>query len=170
MALPFLLRKGVLMNKLVNNLNSIQDTYVEDPHGLLSTIQLGRLVGSEKIYVNLDRIQPGAKSCKYHSHTKQEEFFLILSGSGILRMNDEQYEVKKGDFVSKPAGMLTNLLIQVKKYWKFLILGSWILMISFPTQMKTLFISDAKKLLLGVRIFLQPGIQILIRVKGRMFN
>ncbi|MBI4405728.1 MAG: cupin domain-containing protein, partial [Deltaproteobacteria bacterium] len=39
-----------------------------------------------------------------HSHTAQEEFFLILSGTGMLRMNNEELPVRSGDFVAKPAG------------------------------------------------------------------
>jgi len=69
-----------------------------------STLYLGAASGSEKIYVNIDRIPPGAKSAKYHSHSTQEEFFLIMSGTGTLRMDGEERVVKKGDFVSKPAG------------------------------------------------------------------
>ena len=33
-----------------------------------------------------------------------EEFFLILSGSGLLRMSDETAPVRAGDFVAKAAG------------------------------------------------------------------
>ena len=70
----------------------------------LQTTELGTAAGNEKLYVNIDYVQPGAKSTKYHSHSLQEEFFLILKGSGILRMNDETAPVQAGDFVAKPAG------------------------------------------------------------------
>jgi uncharacterized cupin superfamily protein len=69
-----------------------------------ATLYLGKAAGSEKIYVNIDRIPPGSKSAKYHSHSKQEEFFMILGGTGTLRMNGEEIPVRKGDFVAKPAG------------------------------------------------------------------
>lgn len=65
---------------------------------------LGKAAGSEKMYVNIDKIEPGQKSCKYHSHARQEEFFLILQGTATLRYDGEEYQVKKGDFVAKPAG------------------------------------------------------------------
>jgi uncharacterized cupin superfamily protein len=88
------------------NLNNIPSEYVGE-FGKAVTLFLGKAAGSEKIYINIDKIEPGAKSAKYHSHTKQEEFFLILSGSGTLRMNGEEFEVRKGDFVAKPAGKNT---------------------------------------------------------------
>ena len=34
----------------------------------------------------------------------QEEFFMILSGTGTLRVNDENIEVSPGFVFSKPAG------------------------------------------------------------------
>ena len=43
-------------------------------------------------------------STKYHSHSQQEEFFIIISGNGTLRINDDELSVKQGDFFAKPAG------------------------------------------------------------------
>jgi len=90
----------------VYNLNTIPNEYVDDPEfgSEMKTLYLGAAAGSDKIYVNIDSVKPGAKSVKYHSHSKQEEFFLILKGSGILRVEDEEVSVKQGDFVAKPAG------------------------------------------------------------------
>ena len=93
------------MVKLLN-VDSLPDEFIDDPkfESKMKTLYLGAAAGSERIYVNIDYVKPGAKSVKYHSHSKQEEFFLILEGSGTLRMNDEKTPVKKGDFVAKPAG------------------------------------------------------------------
>lgn len=70
----------------------------------LTTRMLSAAAGSERLYVNIDSVEPGMRSTKYHSHTNQEEFFLILEGSGTLRYNNEEYPVSKGDFIAKPAG------------------------------------------------------------------
>lgn len=48
--------------------------------GKVTTLFLGQ---AQNIYVNIDRVQPGAMSAKYHAHSLQEEFFLILTGTGI---------------------------------------------------------------------------------------
>jgi uncharacterized cupin superfamily protein len=90
----------------VLNVDSMPDEFIDDPQfeSKMKTLYLGAAAGSEKLYVNIDYVKPGAKSVKYHSHSKQEEFFLILEGSGTLRMNDKETPVKKGDFVAKPAG------------------------------------------------------------------
>ena len=90
----------------IHNLDNVPDEYVDDPRfeSGLKTKFLGSLGGSEKIYINIDYVKPGAKSVKYHSHSIQEEFFLILKGKGTLRLNDRSISIKQGDFFSKPAG------------------------------------------------------------------
>jgi len=90
----------------VLNISNIPEEYTDDPKfaSKMRTIFMGAAAGSRKIYVNIDYIKPGAKSVKYHSHSRQEEFFFILKGTGTLRMNDGKVQVKAGDFVAKPAG------------------------------------------------------------------
>lgn len=90
----------------ISNIGRIPRKYVDDPdfQTKLKTMMVGDAIGCEKIYVNIDFVKPGGKSTKYHSHSKQEEFFLILGGSGILRMDGEEIPVGVGDVISKPAG------------------------------------------------------------------
>lgn len=88
----------------IMNMEQLPDEFVwKDAIGLV-TKSLGAAGGSQKIYVNIDIVPPKAYSTKYHSHSQQEEFFLILSGAGVLRLNNEEYSVKQGDFISKVAG------------------------------------------------------------------
>ena len=90
----------------IPNIDNLPDEFVDDPEfeSKMKTLYLGAAAGSEKLYVNIDYVRPGAKSVRYHSHSGQEEFFLILEGNGTLRMKDKKIPVKKGDFVAKPAG------------------------------------------------------------------
>jgi len=88
----------------IGNIGSIANSFVWKDEAGLVTKELGRFTGSKKLYANLDSVPPGCYSAKYHSHTQQEEFFFILSGEGILRLNDVERPVKTGDFVGKPAG------------------------------------------------------------------
>jgi uncharacterized cupin superfamily protein len=99
-----MLRRATLYK--ISNINDIPKEYVDDPDfkTKMQSLLVGDALGSEKIYVNIDFVKPGGKSTKYHSHSRQEEFFLIMSGSGILRINDEEIQVKTGDVISKPAG------------------------------------------------------------------
>jgi uncharacterized cupin superfamily protein len=88
------------------SLQSMPPDFVDDPtfQSKMSTKRLGDLAGSERLYVNIDYVKPGAKSAKYHFHSSQEEFFLILRGKGSLRLHGRDIRVKEGDFFAKPAG------------------------------------------------------------------
>jgi len=89
----------------VSSINYIPEENIYDPdfQSKLKTVCIGDAIGCEKLYVNMDYVKPGAVSVKYHFHSKQEEVYLIMSGSGLLRMNGEEIPVKTGDFVSAPA-------------------------------------------------------------------
>lgn len=90
----------------VHNLNSFPEDFADDPSfsSKMKTLYLGAAAGSERLYVNIDFVKPGGKSVKYHSHSGQEEFFLVLAGEGTLRVDGEEIPVTKGSFVAKPAG------------------------------------------------------------------
>lgn len=88
----------------IKNIDKLSEEFIwEDSVGLI-TKSLGAAGGSQKFYVNIDYVPPKAYSTKYHSHSQQEEFFIIISGNGTLRINDEELSVKQGDFFAKPAG------------------------------------------------------------------
>ena len=88
----------------INNINELAPEFIwQDSLGLI-TKSLGASAGSSKIYVNIDSVPPKGYSTKYHSHSQQEEFFLVLEGMGTLRLNDETVTVKKGDYIAKPGG------------------------------------------------------------------
>jgi uncharacterized cupin superfamily protein len=93
------------MNR-ISNIDSIPREYMYDSdfQSKVKTIRIGDAIGAEKIYVNIDYVKPGGESTKYHSHSKQEEFFLIMSGTGILRIDGKEIAVKTGDVISKPSG------------------------------------------------------------------
>ncbi len=92
--------------KNISNIDNIPQEYMYDPdfNTKLKTILVGDAIGCEKIYVNIDYVKPGSESVKYHSHSKQEEFYFIMSGKGILRIDEEEITIEKGDVISAPAG------------------------------------------------------------------
>lgn len=90
----------------ISNIDNVPKEYIHDSdfQTKLKTVLIGDAIGCEKIYVNIDYVKPGGESVKYHSHSQQEEFFLIMSGKGILRLNGEEILINTGDVISKPAG------------------------------------------------------------------
>jgi Uncharacterized conserved protein, contains double-stranded beta-helix domain len=88
----------------VLNIQSLPADFVDGESPSMTTLYLGMAGGSKRLYANIDKVMPGKKSCKFHSHSQQEEFFLVLSGTGTLRIGEESRAIKAGDFFCKPAG------------------------------------------------------------------
>jgi len=63
-----------------------------------------RALGSALSGLRLLRVAPGQESSWLHRHLLQEEMYLILSGTGLLRHGDRTVPVKAGDFILYPAG------------------------------------------------------------------
>jgi uncharacterized cupin superfamily protein len=48
--------------------------------------------------VEISGIAPGSANCPYHSHSNQYEFYLIVSGQGVVRHRDGETEIGPGDY------------------------------------------------------------------------
>ena len=67
------------------------------------TRTLGVPTGLERIGVHLIRLEPGFQSTQFHYHDADEEFVLVLAGSGRAFIGDEVFQVRAGDFMGFPA-------------------------------------------------------------------
>jgi uncharacterized cupin superfamily protein len=65
---------------------------------------VGKRVGARKLAYNVTRIDPGKRAFPRHNHRVNEEMFMILAGSGELRVGDERWPVRQGDIVACPPG------------------------------------------------------------------
>ena len=51
-----------------------------------------------------ERFEPGARGTPPHCHSEEEEIFVILEGSGVLLLGDEEIPVGPGHVIARPAG------------------------------------------------------------------
>jgi mannose-6-phosphate isomerase-like protein (cupin superfamily) len=56
-------------------------------------------IGSEHVGVSYFRYAPGFRAAKGHSHGQQEEVYVVISGSGRVKLDDEIRDVKQWDVV-----------------------------------------------------------------------
>ena len=63
-----------------------------------------RKLGSTLSGLRLYRLAPGKQATRLHRHHFQEEMFLILKGSGMLRHGGQDVPVRTGDFILYRAG------------------------------------------------------------------
>jgi uncharacterized cupin superfamily protein len=80
----------------------------EEPaaHGPHAFVQrdLGVRLGSRSTGLRLTTIAAGHEGMPPHCHAAEEELFVVLSGSGMLLLGDQEWPVEAGAIVSRPAG------------------------------------------------------------------
>ena len=67
-------------------------------------VRIGPLLGAQDLGFSYDVVQPGKRSCPFHSHRGEEEMFFIVKGKGMLRYGSETRKVRAGDFICCPTG------------------------------------------------------------------
>ena len=65
---------------------------------------LAPLLGMKHLGVSYDVIAPGHRICPFHNHHSNDEFYVILAGSGTYRNADGEFAVAAGDVVGAPSG------------------------------------------------------------------
>lgn len=82
----------------IKNLKEIEDSVGERAQGLEG--RFGRKhLDSEHLGISYFRYGPGVRSPMAHSHREQEEAYIVVGGSGRVRLDDEVRPVRQWDVV-----------------------------------------------------------------------
>ena len=65
---------------------------------------IGQHIGARKLGYNVTAVPPGKRAFPFHNHHANEEMFLILEGSGVLRFGNQELPVRQGDVIACPPG------------------------------------------------------------------
>ncbi len=83
--------------------------------------------GADKrqIGVSYEELPPGKQSCPFHYHMVEEEHIIALEGEATLRLGDERFTIKAGDYVGFPAGQRAGhcLVNEGDKPFRFIMIG-----------------------------------------------
>ncbi len=77
---------------------------VRDPLYDTLTARLAPGTVASKLGASIDVVAPGKRSCPYHFHYAQEEMFIVLEGTGTLRVAGEMLPIRSGDVIFIPPG------------------------------------------------------------------
>lgn len=94
-----------LRHKLVRNHQTVErERFVRAPHydSMIGGVSNG--TQARKLGCGVDTVAPGQQSCPYHFHHTQEEMFIVLSGTGTLRVAGELLPIQEGDVIFIPCG------------------------------------------------------------------
>src|SRR5258707_4435650 len=98
-------RASDLASALIRNINEVPLTrLLREPHYDGQGARLARGTAAQRLGASFDILAPGKRGCPYHLHHAQEEMFIILEGSGTLRVAGEMLPVRAGDVIFIPAG------------------------------------------------------------------
>ena len=94
-----------LAKKLIRNWNEVPRTH-EQRAPLYDSLcaRLAPGTAAQKLGASVDTLAPGMRGCPYHLHHAQEEMFIILAGSGTLRVAGELLPIREGDVIFIPPG------------------------------------------------------------------
>jgi mannose-6-phosphate isomerase-like protein (cupin superfamily) len=82
----------------IKNLMDIEDSAGEHVPGVEGRFARKHL-DSEHLGVSYFRYGPGVRSAMAHSHREQEEAYVVINGSGRVRIDDEAYPLRRWDVV-----------------------------------------------------------------------
>jgi uncharacterized cupin superfamily protein len=94
-----------LRTKLIRNFNAApMENFVREPlyEGLGARLAKG--TAAQKLGCSIDILPAGKRGCPYHFHYAQEEMFIVLEGSGTLRVAGEMLPIGVGDVICIPPG------------------------------------------------------------------
>ena len=63
-----------------------------------------KALGLEKAALSYQRVPPGVRFPYGHTHTTQEEVYVVLRGGGRMKLDDEIIELEEWDAVRVPPG------------------------------------------------------------------
>ena len=97
-----------LRSKLIRNFatpDASWQTMDRAPHydGVIGK-RLARDTAATQMGLSVDIVPPGNRACPYHFHYVEEEMFIVLEGSGALRVAGEMVPIAAGDSIFIPAG------------------------------------------------------------------
>ena len=65
----------------------------------------------------------GRQQSDYHAHDDMEQLFYTISGSGIMRIDDEEHSVQEGDVIYLPPNVKHQFINNTEAWTEFLIIS-----------------------------------------------
>jgi mannose-6-phosphate isomerase-like protein (cupin superfamily) len=95
-------------NPMIKNFLSSIRQIQESSHGGTGKVDLYEIWGNDDFKSNVDFIDrvvvPPNSTIGFHQHADNEEMYIVLEGSGLMRIEDQERAVTRGDMILNPAG------------------------------------------------------------------
>ncbi|WP_254543531.1 cupin domain-containing protein [Halomarina pelagica] len=85
------------------NESDLDWTELDGVEGTFGQKRLGEAAGGDRLGCTLYELPAGCQPWSYHYHAANEEAIYVLSGTGTLRVDGDEYALCEGDYVAFPA-------------------------------------------------------------------
>lgn len=93
---------------MIKNFLTTEKLLQEGSHGGIGHVELFEIWQNSDFESNVDFIDrvvvPPGSTIGFHKHGENEEMYIFLDGTGLMKIEDDEIVVKKGDMVLNPAG------------------------------------------------------------------
>jgi uncharacterized cupin superfamily protein len=84
----------------IKNLRDVDDVAAAQGFGEMMEVRFAHSdLGAEQSGVSLQRVKPGKRHAFAHRHKEMEEIYVVLSGSGRIKLDDEVEELRPLDAI-----------------------------------------------------------------------
>ena len=92
----------------IKNLKEIEDSAADRGPGIEARFARSH-IGSEHLGVSFFRYAPGFRAPFGHRHREQEEAYVVVGGSGRIKLGDDVHELRQWDVVRIAPGLARAL-------------------------------------------------------------
>lgn len=92
-----------MSNPRILNLDDLE--YTKQTHGENFEAEFAPVanrLNATKLGYRVTRVPPGKRAWPLHAHYVNEEMFFVLDGNGTVRIGDDSFPIKQGDFIAAP--------------------------------------------------------------------
>src|SRR2546430_107712 len=89
----------------------LDPTVAHHGHGVIDAVRLadGEDLAGRCNYLDFAVLPPGTSIGDHRHDADEEEFYLVLSGQGVMRLEEQTFRVSAGDLVRNPPAGLHGL-------------------------------------------------------------
>jgi mannose-6-phosphate isomerase-like protein (cupin superfamily) len=93
---------------MIKNFLTADKQLQEGSHEGIGVVQLFEIWGSSDFKSDIDFfdrvVVPPGSTIGFHQHGENEEMYIVLEGNGLMKIENDEVNVGKGDMILNPSG------------------------------------------------------------------
>ena len=85
---------------------------------------VSKMWATSKLGFHVEILEPKSFSCPYHFHHQEEELFIVIDGSAMVRQDNDVFEITNGDLIVFKVGVAHQFYNHTEKPFKYFALSN----------------------------------------------